>query len=120
MTRTIVKFGPGVNGRPAAPPVEVSLQEKIIAALRNIYDPELPLNIYDLGLIYAIDIKGRDVSIVMTLTTPNCPVAGGMPAEVANAIRAIPEVDQVHVELTWDPPWDMDRLSEEARFILGL
>ncbi len=96
------------------------LQEKIIAALRNIYDPELPVNIYDLGLVYSIGIKGRDVDVVMTLTSPNCPVAGSMPAQVECAIKALDEVDNVCVELTWDPPWDSDRLSDEVKLTLGL
>jgi FeS assembly SUF system protein len=101
-------------------PADAPLQEKIIAALRNIYDPELPVNIYDLGLIYEIDIKGRDVDVVMTLTSPNCPVAGSMPAQVECAIKAIDEVDNVCVELTWDPPWDSEKLSDEVKLTLGL
>ncbi len=96
------------------------LPEKIIAALRNIYDPELPVNIYDLGLIYQISIDGRDVDVVMTLTSPNCPVAGSMPAQVECAIKAFDEVDNVCVELTWDPPWDSNQLSDEVRLTLGL
>ena len=103
-----------------AVPEDRPLQEKIIAALRNIYDPELPVNIYDLGLIYSIDIKGRDVDVVMTLTSPNCPVAGSMPAQVECAINALDEVDNVCVELTWDPPWDSDSLSDEVKLTLGL
>jgi FeS assembly SUF system protein len=99
---------------------DAPLEEKIIAALRNIYDPELPVNIYDLGLIYEIDIKGRDVDVVMTLTSPNCPVAGSMPAQVECAIKAIDEVDNVCVELTWDPPWDSEKLSDEVKLTLGL
>jgi FeS assembly SUF system protein len=101
-------------------PADATLQEKIIATLRNIYDPELPVNIYDLGLIYEIDIKGRDVDLVMTLTSPNCPVAGSMPAQVECAIKAIDEVDNVCVELTWDPPWDSEKLSDEVKLTLGL
>ena len=104
----------------SAVPDDAPLQDKIIAALRNIYDPELPVNIYDLGLIYSIDIKGRDVDVVMTLTSPNCPVAGSMPAQVECAIKAFDEVDNVGVELTWDPPWDSDSLSDEVKFTLGL
>jgi FeS assembly SUF system protein len=103
-----------------AVPEDAPLQEKIIAALRNIYDPELPVNIYDLGLVYSIDIKGRDVGIVMTLTSPNCPVAGSMPAQVECAIKAFDEVDNVCVELTWDPPWDSNSLSDEVKLTLGL
>ncbi len=99
---------------------DAPLQEKIIAVLRNIYDPELPVNIYDLGLIYAIDIKGRDIDVVMTLTSPNCPVAGSMPAQVECAIKSLHEVDNVCVELTWDPPWDSDRLSDEVKLTLGM
>jgi FeS assembly SUF system protein len=103
-----------------AVPEDAPLQEKIIAALRNIYDPELPVNIYDLGLVYSVDIKGRDVGIVMTLTSPNCPVAGSMPAQVECAIKAFDEVDNVCVELTWDPPWDSNSLSDEVKLTLGL
>jgi FeS assembly SUF system protein len=99
---------------------DAPLQEKIIAALRNIYDPELPVNIYDLGLIYELDISGRDVAVVMTLTSPNCPVAGSMPAQVEYAIRTLDEVDNVHVELAWDPPWDSEKLSDEVKLDLGL
>lgn len=97
-----------------------SVEEKIIAALRNIYDPELPVNIYDLGLIYNIDIKQRDVDVVMTLTSPNCPVAGSMPAQVECAIKALDEIDNVRVELTWDPPWDSEQLSDDVKLTLGL
>lgn len=96
------------------------LDQKIIALLRNIYDPELPVNIYDLGLIYEIIINGRDVDVVMTLTSPNCPVAGSMPAQVECAIVALDEVDHVCVELTWDPPWDSNKLSDEVKLTLGL
>ncbi len=101
-------------------PADASLEDRIIAVLRNIYDPELPVNIYDLGLIYDIDIKGRDVDVVMTLTSPNCPVAGSMPAQVECAIKAIDEVDNVCVELSWDPPWDSEKLSDEVKLTLGL
>lgn len=97
-----------------------SVEEMIITALRNIYDPELPVNIYDLGLIYNIDIKQRDVDVVMTLTSPNCPVAGSMPAQVECAIKALDQIDNVCVELTWDPPWDSENLSDEVKLTLGL
>jgi len=99
---------------------DAPLKTKIIATLRNIYDPELPVNIYDLGLIYKIDFSGRDVDIVMTLTSPNCPVAGSMPAQVECAIKALDEVDNVCVELTWDPPWSSEKLSDEVKLTLGL
>jgi len=101
-------------------PDNAPLQEKVIAVLKNIYDPELPVNIYDLGLIYRIDINGSDVSIVMTLTTPNCPVAGSMPGTVECAINEIDEVDQINIELTWNPPWSKDLLSDEVKLALGL
>ena len=97
-----------------------SVEETIITALRNIYDPELPVNIYDLGLIYKIDIKQRNVDVVMTLTSPNCPVAGSMPAQVECAIKALDQIDNVWVELTWDPPWDSEKLSDEVKLTLGL
>jgi FeS assembly SUF system protein len=122
MSKTVVHFNAAESQAQAtsAVPDDAPLQEKIIAALRNIYDPELPVNIYDLGLVYSIDIKGRDVDVVMTLTSPNCPVAGSMPAQVECAIKALDEVDNVCVELTWDPPWDSDSLSDEVKLTLGL
>ena len=101
-------------------PEDAPLMEKIIATLRNIYDPELPVNIYDLGLIYEIDINGRHVDVVMTLTSPHCPVAGSMPGQIECAIKALEEVDNVCVELTWDPPWDSEKLSDEVKLTLGL
>lgn len=122
MSNAVVHFNAADSQEQATSAVteDASLQEKIITALRNIYDPELPVNIYDLGLIYSIDIKGRDVDAVMTLTSPNCPVAGSMPAQVECAIKAFDEVDNVCVELTWDPPWDSDKLSDEVKLTLGL
>ena len=122
MSNTVVHFNAADSQAQAtsAVPDDATLQEKIIAALRNIYDPELPVNIYDLGLVYSINIKGRDVDVVMTLTSPNCPVAGSMPAQVECAIKALEEVDNVCVELTWDPPWDSNRLSDEVKLALGL
>lgn len=93
---------------------------EIEAALRTIYDPEIPVNIYDLGLVYAIlvDDEGA-VKIEMTLTAPGCPVAGEMPGWVADAVEPLPGIKQVEVELVWDPPWTMDRLTDEARLELG-
>jgi FeS assembly SUF system protein len=120
MSKAVVRFDAADKQAASAEPDDALLQEKIIAALRNIYDPELPVNIYDLGLIYSIDIKGRDVDVVMTLTSPNCPVAGSMPAQVECAIKAFDEVDNVCVELTWDPPWDSNSLSDEVKLMLGL
>jgi len=97
------------------------LREQVIAALRNVYDPEIPLNLYDLGLIYAIDIDElNNIGIRMTLTTPHCPVAETMPDKVVAAVRTIDVVNEVKVELVWDPPWTQARLSDEARLTLGL
>jgi len=97
-----------------------SLEEKVVAALRAVYDPEIPLNIYDLGLIYGIDIDGGQVAIRMTLTAPNCPVAGSMPDAVARAVEAVDGIDSATVELVWDPPWTRDNMSDEAKLELGL
>jgi FeS assembly SUF system protein len=122
MSNAVTQFGSGDQPAQAgvAVPDDAPLQDKIVAALRSIYDPELPVNIYDLGLIYDIAVKGRHVDVVMTLTSPNCPVAGSMPAQVECAIKALDEVDDVCVELTWDPPWDSSRLSDEVKLTLGL
>jgi FeS assembly SUF system protein len=97
-----------------------ALQRKSIDALRTCYDPEIPVNIYDLGLIYGLEVEpsGR-VLIRMTLTAPNCPVAGTLPAEVEARVRAVPGVTDVRLDLVWDPPWDRDRMSESARLQLG-
>ncbi len=98
-----------------------SLEDQIIATLRKIRDPELPVNIYDLGLIYGLSVSdNRDVTIRMTLTTPACPVARLLPGQVEQRVRAIPNIGQVRVELVWDPPWTRDRLSPAARLQLGL
>lgn len=102
-------------------PADATLRDKIIAALRTVYDPEIPLNLYDLGLIYDITIDANNaVSINMTLTTPHCPVAESMPGRVECAVREIKEIDEVNVQLVWDPPWDKDRMSDEAKLTLGL
>ena len=95
--------------------------ERIIAALRTVYDPEIPTNVYDLGLIYAIDALGeREIAVKMTLTAPGCPVAGILPGQVALAAESVDGVDRCHVELVWDPPWSRDRISDEAKLQLGL
>jgi FeS assembly SUF system protein len=99
---------------------EVPLREKVIDALRTVYDPEIPVNIYELGLIYDIAIdEGGAVAIEMTLTAPGCPVAGSMPGTVQEAVSAVPGVSKVEVELVWDPPWDQSRMSEAAQLELG-
>jgi FeS assembly SUF system protein len=97
------------------------LTADIVGALKTVYDPEIPADIYELGLIYKVDIDdGRNVAIEMTLTTPGCPVAAEMPGWVENAVGAIPGVGQVTVTLTFDPPWDKDRMSDEAKLLLGM
>ena len=97
------------------------LEQKIIDTLKTIYDPEIPINIYDIGLIYEIDIDDdNNVKILMTLTTPNCPVAESLPAEVKEKTASVEGVNKADLELTFDPPWDQDMLSEEAKLDLGL
>ena len=97
------------------------LREPIIDALRKVYDPELPVNIYDLGLIYQIDIADTgNCHIDMTLTAPACPVAGMMPVMVKQAVEQVEGVGEVEVDLVWDPPWSQDKMSEEAMLQLGL
>ncbi|WPL15186.1 FeS assembly SUF system protein [Thiorhodovibrio winogradskyi] len=97
------------------------LREPIIAALRRVHDPEIPVNIYDLGLIYKIDIAPNgNVDVDMTLTAPACPVAGMMPLMVKDAVQKVEGVGQVEVELVWDPPWSQDKMSEEALLQLGM
>ena len=99
----------------------MNLKEKIITEVKKIYDPEIPVNIYELGLIYDIIIeKGNDVKINMTLTTPNCPVAESLPKEVKDSIMAIKEVKNVDLNLVWDPPWNKDMMSEAAKLELNL
>ena len=98
-----------------------ALYEKVIEALKEIYDPEIPVNIYDLGLIYGVDVSDDgDVEIMMTLTTPHCPVAESMPGEVELRVGAVPGIGDAEVELVWDPPWDPQKMSDEARLELGM
>ena len=100
---------------------EQGLKRHVIAALRSIYDTELPVNIYDLGLIYDLDIDAvGNVKISMTLTAPGCPVAQSFPAQVEQTVAAVEGVASAHVEIVWDPPWDQSRMSEAARLQLGL
>jgi len=96
-------------------------KEAIVEALRTVYDPEIPVNIYELGLIYELDVNEAtsDVKVVMTLTAPGCPVAGILPQQVADACAGVPGTGRVEVFLVWDPPWDMDKMSEDAKLALG-
>ena len=115
-TESELETGPQVTGGG-----DPELRSRVITALKEIYDPEIPLNIYDLGLIYRIDIDpDTNTSIDMTLTSPNCPVAESLPGEVENAAKTVEGIGDVQLELVWDPPWDMDRLGEAARLELGL
>ena len=98
----------------------MEVKNKIIDEIRKIYDPELPVNIYELGLIYDIKVKGRKAEIKMTLTTPNCPVAESLPKEVKDSIMELPEINDVDLQLVWDPPWDKSMMSEAAKLELNL
>lgn len=98
-----------------------SLRDRVIEMLKTCYDPEIPVDIWELGLIYTIDInEGNDVHVKMTLTSPACPVAETLPPEVELKIKSIPDVNNARVEITFDPPWDKDMMSEEARMELGM
>ena len=106
----------------ALPPEETErLGTEIVAALKTVFDPEIPADIYELGLIYKVDISDeRAVDVTMTLTTPNCPAAGELPTQVENAIASVPGVGVVNVNLVWDPAWSPDRMSDEARLVLNM
>lgn len=96
------------------------LYDSIVEACRSVYDPEIPVNIFDLGLIYTIEISAEnEVHIIMTLTAPGCPVAGDMPGWIVDAVEPVQGVKQVEVDLTWEPMWGMDMMSDEARLELG-
>ena len=98
-----------------------ALYEAVIAALKDIFDPEIPVNIYDLGLIYGVEISPEGAAVVtMTLTTPHCPVAESMPGEVELRVSSVPGVRDAEVNLVWDPPWDPAKMSDEARLELGM
>jgi FeS assembly SUF system protein len=109
--------------RPAALPQEEldQLTDAIIAALKTVYDPEIPADIYELGLIYKVDIgEDRGVKIDMSLTSPNCPSAQELPIMVENAVASVPGVKDTKVDVVWDPPWDPSRMSDEARLVLNM
>ena len=98
----------------------MDVKEKIIEEIRKIYDPELPVNIYELGLIYDIKVNGSKAEIKMTLTTPNCPVAESLPKEVKEGAMQVEGIDDVNLELVWDPPWNKDMMSDAAKLELNL
>jgi FeS assembly SUF system protein len=111
-----------VEGTPLIRPSSTGhpLYDQVVEACRTVYDPEIPVNIFDLGLVYTIEMTGEgDVVIAMTLTAPGCPVAGEMPGWVVDAVSAVPGVRTVDVELVWEPQWGMDMMSDEARLELG-
>tara|TARA_B100000945_G_C20307328_1_gene561037 strand:- start:332 stop:631 length:300 start_codon:yes stop_codon:yes gene_type:complete len=99
----------------------MELKEKVVNEIKKIYDPEIPVNIYELGLIYDINVDNKNnVKIKMTLTTPNCPVAESLPNEVKNSVKEIKETNNVDLDLVWDPPWDKSMMSEAAKLELNL
>ena len=106
----------------ALPPAEIDrLTEEIVQAIKTVYDPEIPADIYELDLIYKVDIADdRSVAVDMTLTTPNCPSAQELPIMVENAVASVPGVGPVNVAVVWDPPWDPSRMSDEARLVLNM
>ena len=119
---------PRSDEKPAAPikpaPVvdpSASLEERVIAALHTVYDPEIPVDIYELGLIYDLKVNPSGaVAICMTLTSPGCPVAGSLPGEVRSKVKSVPGVTSATVELVWEPPWGKERMSEAAQLALGM
>src|SRR5919205_452868 len=127
MTEASPPDGPAPNSPELAlgsalPPEELDrLTDGIVAALKTVYDPEIPADIYEIGLIYKIDIgDDRAVKVDMTLTTPNCPSAQELPVMVENAVSSVPGVGEVKVNVVWEPPWDASRMSDEARLVLNM
>jgi FeS assembly SUF system protein len=111
-----------IEGAPLIRPSSTDhpLYDDVVSACRTVYDPEIPVNIFDLGLVYTIEITPEnEVEILMTLTAPGCPVAGEMPGWVADAVEPLPGVKQVNVQMTFDPPWGMEMMSDEAKLELG-
>jgi len=98
----------------------MDLREKVIAEIRKIYDPEIPVNIYELGLIYDVKVNGDEVKIIMTLTSPNCPVAESLPQEVKDSAMQVEGIEKVDLDLVFEPPWDKDMMSEAAQLELNL
>jgi FeS assembly SUF system protein len=128
--RTLSDFIPGAPegeeaiahaGKPLPVGAAPASEEAIIDAIKTVYDPEIPVNLYDLGLIYRLDCAPNgDVTVDMTLTAPACPVAGTMPGKVAETVAAVPGVGEVEVRLVWEPPWTKDRMSEDAKLALDI
>jgi FeS assembly SUF system protein len=120
--KTNTADAPAAETPSAIPPEEMArLTDEIVGALKTVYDPEIPADIYELGLIYKVDIDDeRMVNIDMTLTTPNCPSAAELPAQVENAVAGVAGVREAKVNIVWDPPWDPSRMSDEARTVLNM
>jgi FeS assembly SUF system protein len=119
--KSVADGGTPVEGSALSAEELEQLTADIVAAIKTVYDPEIPADIYELGLIYKIDVDDdRNVDVLMTLTAPGCPVAGEMPIWVENAVASVAGVGRVSVELTFDPPWDMSRMSDEARLALNM
>ena len=110
------------NNAASLPEAEIArMTDDIVAALKTVYDPEIPADIYELGLIYKVDIEDdRSVKVEMTLTTPNCPSAAELPIMVETAVASVPGVSGAKVDIVWDPPWDPSRMSDEARLVLNM
>ena len=113
---------PVASGNPVLAPADVeAIGDEIVAALKTVYDPEIPVDIYELGLIYKVDVAdNKDVTIDMTLTAPGCPVAGEMPGMVKSAVETVPGLGEITVNMVFDPPWTPDRMSEEAKLELNM
>jgi FeS assembly SUF system protein len=112
---------PSAEPAAAPSPEHDQLKDDLVVALKTVFDPEIPVDIYELGLIYRLDVdEARNIEVDMTLTAPGCPVAGDMPGWVENAVSSVPGVGQVKVNLVFDPPWDPSRMSEEARLALNM
>ena len=123
MADTAAPEAPPLSTEPSTPPVvgDNPVLAKVVEALKGVYDPEIPVNIYELGLIYGLDVtEDGHVHVRMTLTTPSCPVAGSLPGEVETVVRDVEGVADCEVELVWDPPWTPEQLSEAAKLELGL
>ena len=101
-------------------PNHSELMDKIVEKLKSVYDPEIPVDIYELGLIYDVRIEGKKVSMDMTLTSPHCPVAESLPKEVRRSVESIPEIEEVEVKIVWEPTWDKTKMSEAAKLQLNL
>jgi FeS assembly SUF system protein len=120
---SVAEKEPDAAQRPSAIPADemARLTDQIVGALKTVYDPEIPADIYELGLIYKVDIDDdRAVTIDMTLTTPNCPSAAELPGQVENAVAGVPGVREAKVTIVWDPPWEPSRMSDEARTVLDM